>query len=169
LLRKKTPIPTSNRDDIRQTAEKAPSVWLEGSIGKKSKNQFDPGQKQLYKNTVHFRSTLSSPENTMASQAMKITLERIALFQFTPAHCAQARAMLGWGVQELSAEAGVSVDAIQRFEAEKDVLDVTRLALAYRFESEGLVFFPGFAPGRGMNVKGTTPNPVGRADFAMVE
>ena len=105
----------------------------------------------------------------MASQAMKITLERIALFQFTPAHCAQARAMLGWSVEELSAQAGVSVNAIQRFEAEQDVLDVTRLALAYRFESQGLVFFPGFAPGRGMNVKGTTPNPVGRADFAMVE
>ncbi|MET0774239.1 MAG: helix-turn-helix transcriptional regulator [Pseudomonas mandelii] len=105
----------------------------------------------------------------MASLAMKITLERIALFQFTPAHCAQARAMLGWSVEELSEESGVSVDAIVRFEAERDVLDVTRLALAYRFESEGLVFFPGFAPGRGMNVKGATPDPVGRADYAMVE
>ncbi|KII31426.1 XRE family transcriptional regulator [Pseudomonas fluorescens] len=105
----------------------------------------------------------------MASQAMKITLERIALFQFTPAHCAQARAMLGWCVEELSQESGVSVDAIQRFEAEREVLDVTRLTLAYRFESEGLVFFPGFAPGRGMNLRGSTPNPVGRADFAMVE
>jgi hypothetical protein len=105
----------------------------------------------------------------MASQAMKITLERIALFQFTPAHCAQARAMLGWSVEELSQESRVSVDAIQRFEAEREVLDVTRLTLAYRFESEGLVFFPGFAPGRGMNLRGSTPNPVGRADFAMVE
>ncbi|VVQ04258.1 hypothetical protein PS918_04486 [Pseudomonas fluorescens] len=105
----------------------------------------------------------------MASQAMKITLERIALFQFTPAHCAQARAMLGWSVDELARESGVSVDAIQRFEAKREVADVTRLALAYRFESEGLVFFPGFAPGRGMNVKGSTQNPAGRADFAMVE
>jgi len=105
----------------------------------------------------------------MASHAMKITLERIALFQFTPTHCAQARAMLGWSVQELSREAGVSVEAIERFEAKREVLDVTRLTLAYRFESEGLVFFPGFAPGRGMNVKGATPNPVRRADFAMVE
>jgi hypothetical protein len=105
----------------------------------------------------------------MASQAMKITLERIALFQFTPAHCTQARSMLGWSVEELSQEAGVSVDAIERFEAKRDVLDVTRLTLAYRFESEGLVFFPGFAPGRGMNLRGSTPNPVGRADFAMVE
>lgn len=59
----------------------------------------------------------------MASQAMKITLERIALFQFTPAHCAQARAMLGWSVEELSREAGVSVEAIQRFEARREVLD----------------------------------------------
>lgn len=105
----------------------------------------------------------------MASQAMKITLERIALFQFTPTHCTQARAMLGWSVEELSREAGVSVEAIERFEAKREVRDVTRLALAYRFEAEGLVFFPGFAPGRGMNVKGSTPNPVGRADFAMVE
>jgi len=135
----------------------------------KNKIAFDSGSKQLYKNTVHFESALSSPENTMASQAMKITLERIALFQFTPTHCAQARAMLGWSVEELSREAGVSVEAIERFEARQEVLDVTRLALAYRLEAEGLVFFPGFAPGRGMNVKGCTPNPLGRADFAMVE
>ncbi|MBB3240510.1 DNA-binding XRE family transcriptional regulator [Pseudomonas sp. Tn43] len=105
----------------------------------------------------------------MVTLAMKITLERIALFQFTPAHCAQARAMLGWSVEELSEESGVSIDAIQRFEAERDVLDVTRLALAYCFESQGLVFFPGFATGRGMNVRGSTPDPVGRADYAMVE
>ncbi|MHC8357948.1 helix-turn-helix domain-containing protein [Pseudomonas sp. LB3P81] len=105
----------------------------------------------------------------MASYAMKITLERIALFQFTPVHCAQARAMLGWSVDELSRESGVSVDAIERFEAKRDVSDENRLALAYRFESEGLVFFPGFAPGRGMSVKGSASNAVGRADFAMVE
>ena len=105
----------------------------------------------------------------MASYAMKITLERIALFQFTPAHCAQARAMLGWSVDELSRESGVSVDAIERFEARRDVPEADRLALAYRFESEGLVFFPGFAPGRGMNMKGSSTESMGRADFAMVE
>jgi hypothetical protein len=53
---------------------------------------------------------------------MKITLERIALFQFTPAHCAQARAMLGWSGGTCS-RSGVSVEAIQRFESEQDVLD----------------------------------------------
>lgn len=105
----------------------------------------------------------------MASYAMKITLERIALFQFTPAHCAQARAMLGWNVDELSRESGVLVDTIERFEAKRDVVDADRLALAYRFESEGLVFFPGFAPGRGMSMKGASADAVGRAEYAMAD
>ncbi|VVN20880.1 hypothetical protein PS645_04293 [Pseudomonas fluorescens] len=105
----------------------------------------------------------------MASYAMKITLERIALFQFTPAHCAQARAMLGWSVEELSRDSGVAVDTIERFEARRDVPDADRLALAYRFESEGLVFFPGFAPGRGMSGKGSAVDSGGRTDYAMGE
>ncbi len=105
----------------------------------------------------------------MASYAMKITLERIALFQFTPAHCAQARAMLGWSVEELSRDSGVSVDAIERFEGRRDVPDADRLALAYQFESEGLVFFPGFAPGRGMSMKGSAADAAGRAEYAMGE
>jgi hypothetical protein len=105
----------------------------------------------------------------MASYAMRITLERIALFQFTPAHCAQARAMLGWSVVELSRESGVSVDAIERFEARREVPDEQRLALAYRFESQGLVFFPGFAPGRKMGGKAVASDALGRADYAMVD
>ena len=47
--------------------------------------------------------------------------------------------------------------------------DVTRLALAYSLEAQGLVFFPGFNPGRGGNVRGTTPDPMGREDFALIE
>jgi hypothetical protein len=105
----------------------------------------------------------------MASLAMKVTLERIALFQFTPEHCAQARDLLGWSRERLSRESGVSVEAIQLFEARGELLDVTRLALSFRLEAEGLVFFPGFAPGKGMNIKGATPNPLGRADYAMIE
>lgn len=53
----------------------------------------------------------------MASLAIKTTLERIAVYQFTPAHSAQARAMLGWSVEELSRQSGVSTQAIRRFEA----------------------------------------------------
>ena len=51
----------------------------------------------------------------MASLAMNHILERIALFQFTPTHCVQARAMLGWSVEQLSRKAEVAVDDIQRF------------------------------------------------------
>ena len=105
----------------------------------------------------------------MASYAMKVTLERIALFQFTPAHCAQARAMLGWTADELSRESGVSADVIEQFEARRDVSDQDRLALAYRFESAGLVFFPGFAPGRKVSAMRSVTESVGRTDFAMGE
>jgi len=102
----------------------------------------------------------------MASLAMNHILERIALFQFTPTHCVQARAMLGWSVEQLSHEAEVAVDDIQRFEAQQDVADATRLALAYRFEAQGLVFFPGFAPGRKLNPQAMQQNVAERGDFA---
>lgn len=105
----------------------------------------------------------------MASSAMNLILERIALFQFTPTHCVQARGMLGWSVEQLSREAGVSVDDIQRFEAQQEVADAARLALTYRFEAQGLVFFPGFAPGRGGNVRGAMPESVSHGDYAMAD
>lgn len=105
----------------------------------------------------------------MPNAAMRSTFERIIINQFTPLHCAQAREMLGWSVEHLSEQSKVSVPAIERFEASEPVRDVTRLALAYRLEAEGLVFFPGFSPGRGGNVRGSTPDPMGRDDFAMIE
>ncbi|MFJ7313934.1 XRE family transcriptional regulator [Pseudomonas sp. NPDC098747] len=105
----------------------------------------------------------------MASLAMNHILERIALFQFTPTHCVQARVMLGWSVEQLSREAEVSVDDIQRFEAQQEVADAARLALAYRFESRGLVFFPGFAPGRSASLNGMTSESAGGGEYAMAE
>jgi len=103
----------------------------------------------------------------MASSAMNLILERIALFQFTPTHCVQAREILSWSVEQLSREAGVSVDDIQRFEAQQDVADAARLALTYRLEAQGLVFFPGFAPGRSTS-NGSTVESV-RGDYAMAD
>ncbi|QXI27349.1 helix-turn-helix domain-containing protein [Pseudomonas vanderleydeniana] len=109
----------------------------------------------------------------MSSQAaihvMSTTVERMVLHQFTPLHCMQARAMLGWSRERLSQESGVSVAAVQRFEKGDALRDVTRLALAFRLEAEGLVFFPGFAPGRGMNIRGTTPDPMERQDYTLIE
>ena len=105
----------------------------------------------------------------MPHSATRSTFERIVINQFTPLHCSQAREMLGWNREYLSEQSGVSVSAIERFESQAPVRDVTRLALAYSLEAQGLVFFPGFAPGRGMGVRGSAPDPVGRADFAMIE
>lgn len=105
----------------------------------------------------------------MPNSAMRNTFERIIINQFTPLHCAQARELLGWGLEQLSDKSKVSVPAIQRFEASERVRDVTLLALAYSLEAEGLVFFPGFAPSWASNFRGTTPDPMGREDFALIE
>lgn len=105
----------------------------------------------------------------MASSAMNLILERVALFQFTPNHCTQARIMLGWSVEQLAREAQVGVNDIQRFEAQQEVADAARLALAYRLEAQGLVFFPGFAPGRKIDPERVRQNAVEHGEFAMVD
>ncbi|MGY2684329.1 helix-turn-helix domain-containing protein [Pseudomonas tolaasii] len=90
----------------------------------------------------------------MSSLAMSSFVEQqIVLHQFTAKHSVQARAMLGWSHEDLARQAGVTVEAVQRFESNADVADETRLTLAFRLEAEGLVFFPGFAPGWGMSVR----------------
>ena len=90
----------------------------------------------------------------MSSLAMSSFVEQqIVLHQFTTKHCAQARVMLGWSREELARQAGVAVQAIEKLEGHGDVDDETRLILAFRLEAEGLVFFPGFAPGWGMSAR----------------
>lgn len=90
----------------------------------------------------------------MSSLAMSSYVEQqIVLHQFTTRHSVQARAMLGWSREDLAHKGGLPVEAVQRFESQDDVDDETRLALAFRLEAEGLVFFPGFAPGWGMSAR----------------
>lgn len=90
----------------------------------------------------------------MSSLAMSSFVEQqIVLHQFTAKHSVQARAMLGWSREELARQAGLAVETVQRFESQGDVDDETRLVLAFRLEAEGLVFFPGFAPGWGMSAR----------------
>ncbi|CRM95872.1 MULTISPECIES: helix-turn-helix domain-containing protein [Pseudomonas] len=87
----------------------------------------------------------------MSSLAMSSFVEQqIVLHQFTAKHSAQARLMLGWSREDLARHAGVAVESVQQFEGLGEVDDKTRLALAFRLEAEGLVFFPGFAPAWGM-------------------
>ena len=96
----------------------------------------------------------------MSSLAMSSFVEQqIVLHQFTAKHSVQARVMLGWSREELSRQAGVAVEAIQRLETQDDVDDDTRLIVAFRLEAEGLVFFPGFAPGWGISARRFAPAP----------
>ena len=103
----------------------------------------------------------------MSSLAMSSFVDQqIVLHQFTAQHSVQARAMLGWSHEDLARQAGVSVASVQQFESRAQVDDEVRLALAFRLEAEGLVFFPGFAPGWGMSVRrfdttSTEPTPQG--------
>lgn len=88
----------------------------------------------------------------MSSLAMRTTVEQqIVLHQFTPRHSIQARAMLGWSPEEFARKAGVQAHTIQCYESHGAVADEIRLTLALCLEAWGLVFFPGFAPGWGMN------------------
>ncbi|MBP1125773.1 MULTISPECIES: helix-turn-helix transcriptional regulator [Pseudomonas] len=90
----------------------------------------------------------------MSSLAMSSFVDQqIVLHQFTAKHSVQARAMLGWSHEDLARQAGVLVASVQQFESRAQVDDEVRLALAFRLEAEGLVFFPGFAPGWGMSVR----------------
>jgi len=90
--------------------------------------------------------------------------------QFNANHCRQARQMLDWSVEKLAQESGVSIAAIEGYEAEtRDLKEVTRQALAFRLESEGLVFFDGHQPLRGDNVCGCTPDPALARDFNLIE
>ncbi|MFB3305881.1 XRE family transcriptional regulator [Pseudomonas sp. AMR01] len=102
----------------------------------------------------------------MSSLAMSSFVEQqIVLHQFTAKHSVQARAMLGWGREDLARQAGVALEAVERFESHADVDDEIRLTLAFRLEAEGLVFFPGFAPGWGMSARrfdATPPEPAAR-------
>ncbi|WP_315336483.1 helix-turn-helix transcriptional regulator [Pseudomonas grimontii] len=105
----------------------------------------------------------------MSSLAMSSFVEQqIVLHQFTAKHSVQARAMLGWSREELARQAGVTVDAIQQFESLGDVGDETRLALAFRLEAQGLVFFPGFAPGWGMSVRRFDTSPAEPAAHTII-
>ena len=82
----------------------------------------------------------------MSSLAMSSFVEQqIVLHQFTAKHSAQARVMLGWSREDLARQAGLAVEVVQRFESLGEVEDEARLALAFRLEAEGLVFFPGLS------------------------
>lgn len=88
----------------------------------------------------------------------------------TPQQCVQGRAILEWSQEALAFRSGASVKAIQEFEAGGRPLKwVTKQALAFAMETEGLVFIPSASPLRGENCRGATPDPRLRDDFHLIE
>jgi len=59
--------------------------------------------------------------------------------QFERGHCEIARSMVGWSVEALAFRSAVSPGAIKRLEGGAELLPVTMQALAFAFETEGLI------------------------------
>lgn len=84
--------------------------------------------------------------------------------------CIQARERLGWSVEALAFRSGVSRKAIGEYEAgARRLLNITRQALTFAFESAGLVIIPGCKPSTGENVAGMTVDPRQSKDFHLIE
>lgn len=88
----------------------------------------------------------------------------------TKEQCVEAREILGWSVEALAFRSGASVKAIRAFESGHNPLrEITRRALAYSLEKEGIVLFPGQKAMRGGNVRGCTDDPKLRDDYSLIE
>lgn len=88
---------------------------------------------------------------------------------FRNVHCLPARELLSWSIDDLSSAFGVTSQAIQRLESGFQLKEVSLQALAFALEAEGLVFFPGHPPLRGMNCRGSTKDPRSRRDYHLLE
>ena len=94
----------------------------------------------------------------------------IPLFTMSPEQCAQARVLLDWSIDRLANTAGVTPLAIEQYESGfRKLRPISLQAIAYTFESEGLVFFPGHQPLRSDNIGGTCPDPHRSADIGMFD
>ncbi|HEY0289411.1 MAG TPA: helix-turn-helix transcriptional regulator [Pseudomonas sp.] len=90
--------------------------------------------------------------------------------KLTPQQCSRGRELLTWSHEALAFRSGASVKAIQEFESgSREIRAVTRQALAYALEAEGLLFFPGHEPMVGNDCPGATLDPRQRNDFYLIE
>ncbi|WP_256753465.1 transcriptional regulator [Mesorhizobium sp. Mes31] len=69
-----------------------------------------------------------------------------------PVQCRMARAALGWGVLDLSKEAGISTQTIVRFERGEALKQSTVDLIRSTFESAGIEFIPENGGGPGVRL-----------------
>ncbi|MGB4488301.1 MAG: XRE family transcriptional regulator [Pseudomonas veronii] len=90
--------------------------------------------------------------------------------KLTPLQCSQGRTMLTWSCEALAFRSGASVKAIREFESgSRELRAVTRQALAYALEVEGLLFFPGCKPVKSKGYLWSTLDPRQRDDYYLIE
>lgn len=98
------------------------------------------------------------------------TTLRIPRFHMTRHLCVQARELLGWDQLRLSRECGVDLLKLGLYEVGIITLKpISRQAIAYTFEKQGLLFFPGELPLRGGNVRGCCPDPRKSPDYHLLD
>lgn len=114
------------------------------------------------------RQTLSLNWDENQVEAIAWLMDHLPV-SFRGAHCRAARYLLSWSINDLSSASGVSSQAIQRLERGARLNEVSMQALAFALEAEGLVFFPGHPPLRGMNCRGSTKDPRNRRDYHLLE
>ena len=99
-----------------------------------------------------------------------IAIKPLGTYQISPDQARKARTILAWTQADLACASGVSVPAIEKFEAETTPLrEVSLQALTHCFEAQGLIFIPGQEPLVADNVRGCTPDPRTRHDYAFIE
>jgi DNA-binding transcriptional regulator YiaG len=108
----------------------------------------------------------------------KRTEEDDAMFEFflnqpptlTPEQCSQGRTVLNWSQEALAFKSGVSVKTIKQFEVgTRAIRVVTKVALTFALESEGLIIIPGSRPMTSDSCRGITQDPRNRPDFHLIE
>lgn len=101
-------------------------------------------------------------------EAIACLMDHLPL-SFRGVHCRPARVLLGWSIDRLSSASSVTPQAILRLERGIHLQEVSMQALAFALEAEGLVFFPGHPPLKGMNCRGSTKDPRSRRDYHLLE
>ncbi|OLU22353.1 hypothetical protein BVH03_24260 [Pseudomonas sp. PA15(2017)] len=94
----------------------------------------------------------------------------IQLFHMDRKLCAAARYRLDWSIDRLAIQSGVSALAIEQYESGfRKLKPISLQAIAYAFEAEKLMFFPGQPVMTGGNVRGACPDPRLSSDYSQIE
>ena len=122
----------------------------------------------MTRNIIDFEQARAAKKSADDAEMLDYFLNRPPTL--TPQQCMEGRVVLEWSQEALAFRSGASIKAIQEFEAGSRPLNrVTKQALTFAMEAEGLIFIPNASPMRGEGLRGVTPDPRLRDDFHLIE